>query len=92
MTRLAIIDLGTNTFQLLIAETQAAGFTVLHDSSMPAKIGEGGISSGKITEAAMDRAVAVLREFRQINAPSSKPARACGGLRFGEGFFGTYFC
>lgn len=66
MTRLAIIDLGTNTFQLLIAETQAAGFTILHDSSMPAKIGEGGISDGKITEAAMDRAVGVLREFRQI--------------------------
>ncbi len=66
MKRQAIIDLGTNTFQLMVAEIHEGNFKILHDSSSPAKIGEGGISEGRISEAALERAIHVLKEFRQI--------------------------
>jgi exopolyphosphatase/guanosine-5'-triphosphate,3'-diphosphate pyrophosphatase len=66
MKRIAIIDLGTNTFQLLIAETGGQAFAILHDSSQPARIGEGGISRGIISPEGIERAIAVLRSFREI--------------------------
>lgn len=61
--RFAIIDLGTNTFQLLVAD--ATGH-ILHDESKAAKIGIGGISRGIITEDAIERAIGVLNYFRGI--------------------------
>jgi exopolyphosphatase / guanosine-5'-triphosphate,3'-diphosphate pyrophosphatase len=57
----AIIDLGTNTFHLLIFE----GKNVLFKESIPAKIGKGGISQGIITEDGMMRALNVLKTFRK---------------------------
>ena len=62
----AIIDLGTNTFHLLIAEKQLnQPYTTLFRESRPAKIGQAGINQGIITEAGIDRALAVLSYFRQ---------------------------
>ena len=62
----AIIDLGTNTFHLLIAEKQPnQPYTTLFRESRPAKIGQAGINQGVITEAGIDRALAVLSYFRQ---------------------------
>ncbi|MFT4033862.1 MAG: phosphatase [Siphonobacter sp.] len=66
MKRIAIVDLGTNTFQLLIAELEGSSMKIIHDSSQPAKIGQGGISEGRISEEGMQRAVTVLRQFRKI--------------------------
>ncbi|MDQ1088269.1 phosphatase [Siphonobacter sp. SORGH_AS_1065] len=66
MKRQAIIDLGTNTFQLVVAEMEQGNFKILHDSSLPAKIGEGGISEGKISDEGIRRAIGVLKQFRQI--------------------------
>ncbi|TDB65860.1 Ppx/GppA phosphatase family protein [Arundinibacter roseus] len=64
--RLGIIDLGTNTFHLLIVEKRAdGGSTTLFHESRAAKIGEGGINRQTITEAATERALTVLRFFRQ---------------------------
>ncbi len=60
----AVIDLGTNTFQLLIAEPTARGFRTLHEESRAAKIGQGGISDGFITEEAIGRALDVLNAYR----------------------------
>lgn len=62
----AIIDLGTNTFHLLIAEKQFdASYTTLFRESRPAKIGQAGINQGVITDEGIDRALTVLRYFRQ---------------------------
>lgn len=69
----AIIDLGTNTFQLLLAEVTADGFRTLHDESRAAKIGQGGISSGIITEAGIERAVQVLTYFRTLTDTHGVP-------------------
>lgn len=60
--RTAIIDLGTNTFHLLIVE----GKVTLYKSSIPAKIGMGGISQGVISEEGIQRALTVLKGFREV--------------------------
>jgi len=62
----AIIDLGTNTFHLLIVEKTDHSYKTLFRESRPAKIGQAGINQGLITEAGIDRALAVLTYFRQI--------------------------
>jgi exopolyphosphatase / guanosine-5'-triphosphate,3'-diphosphate pyrophosphatase len=58
----AIIDLGTNTFHLLIVE----GKQVFFKESIPAKIGKGGISNGIISEEGIQRALVVLKYFREM--------------------------
>lgn len=67
--RKAIIDLGTNTFQLLIIEMDASvtnGYTQLHEDSYAAKIGKGGISEGTITEEGILRGIVGLQYFLAI--------------------------
>ena len=73
--RLGIIDLGTNTFHLLIVELPGDTFQndsstrkpsrTLFRESRAAKIGEGGINQSLITEAATERAFTVLHYFRE---------------------------
>jgi exopolyphosphatase/guanosine-5'-triphosphate,3'-diphosphate pyrophosphatase len=58
----AIIDLGTNTFHLLIVE----GKKVFFKESIPAKIGKGGISEGLISKEGIQRALVVLKYFREV--------------------------
>jgi len=57
----AIIDLGTNTFHLIIFE----GKNFLFKSSMASKIGQGGINQGIITEEGIQRALIVLKIFKE---------------------------
>ncbi|OYU64656.1 MAG: phosphatase [Cytophagaceae bacterium BCCC1] len=57
----AIIDLGTNTFHLIIFE----GENFLFKSSMASKIGQGGINQGIITEEGIQRALNVLNIFKE---------------------------
>jgi exopolyphosphatase/guanosine-5'-triphosphate,3'-diphosphate pyrophosphatase len=57
----AIIDLGTNTFHLIIFE----GKNFLFKSSMASKIGQGGINQGIITEEGIQRALNVLNIFKE---------------------------
>ena len=61
----AIIELGTNTFHLLIADRQNQHVTTLFRESRPARIGQAGINQGFITEEGMARALSVLTYFRQ---------------------------
>jgi exopolyphosphatase / guanosine-5'-triphosphate,3'-diphosphate pyrophosphatase len=67
----AVIDLGTNTFHLMIVEslTNTSAHTpwkVLFRTSRPAKIGKGGINQNRITDEAIDRALDVLTYFRSV--------------------------
>lgn len=62
----AVIDLGTNTFHLLIAETSKKGIdTILLKENRFVQIGKGGINDGKIAPEAMQRAVATLLYFKE---------------------------
>ena len=58
----AIIDLGTNTFHLLIVNHQNE---ILFKTSMAAKIGMGGINKGIITDDGIKRGIAVLTIFKK---------------------------
>lgn len=65
--RISIIDLGTNTFNLLVAEILAdKQINILHRSKYPVKLGEGGINQNYITDEAQKRAHLAFVEMRQI--------------------------
>lgn len=64
--RKAIIDLGTNTFQLLVVEQEEHNFQIIHEDSYAAKIGQGGISKGIITQEGIERAILGLNYFKTI--------------------------
>lgn len=63
--RIAVIDLGTNTFHLLIAETNGQTITPLHSEKTPVRIGKGGINQGFITEEASERAMHAMKDFQK---------------------------
>ena len=59
MDRFGVIDLGTNTFHLLIAQVEHDGHEILHRERKAVKIGEKGInlSGGQRTRVSIARAV-----------------------------------
>lgn len=59
----AVIDLGTNTFHLLIADLEAACIDEVLQLQIPVKIGSGGINKGIITPEAWDRGMAAIEIF-----------------------------
>src|SRR5947199_2579666 len=67
--RLAAIDLGTNSFQLVIAETKPNGsFTVIASEKEMVRLGESGADMKLLHEDAMERGIACLRRFKAIIA------------------------
>ncbi|MFQ3596343.1 MAG: Ppx/GppA phosphatase family protein [Sphingomonadaceae bacterium] len=56
----AAIDLGTNNCRLLIARPAPGGFQVVDAFSRVVRLGEGLMESGRLSEAAIERAVAAL--------------------------------
>lgn len=65
-SRIAIIDMGTNTFHLLIADVNDTGFTPIHRERVAVRIGKGGISHGLITPDAQERALSTLLSFKAL--------------------------
>ena len=63
--RVAVIDLGTNTFHLMVAEVSHSSYSILYRERIPVKIGEKGINRGEITPEAWSRALGALKEFRE---------------------------
>src|SRR5665213_2651103 len=64
--RVAIIDLGTNTFHLLIAEGTADAYRELVHQQVAVKLGEGGINHGVIQLAAFERGLETMEQFRDL--------------------------
>ncbi|MGB3587612.1 MAG: exopolyphosphatase [Tunicatimonas sp.] len=61
----ATIDLGTNTFHLLIAKIQPnRDFQLIYRERIPVMIGQGSINQGFITPEAEGRAIAALTQFK----------------------------
>lgn len=60
----AAIDLGTNTFHLIIANLSAAGIEILHKRNEPVKLGEGRINENIITPEAFQRGLRTLESFQ----------------------------
>ena len=63
--RIAVIDLGTNTFHLLIAEINNQKFEVLYKTNVPVKLGEGRINDNIIIPAAFERGINCLKNFEE---------------------------
>ncbi|MFN4177945.1 Ppx/GppA phosphatase family protein [Phenylobacterium sp.] len=57
----AALDLGTNNCRLLIATPAQSGFRVVEAYSRIVRLGEGLTQSGRLSEAAMDRALGALK-------------------------------
>lgn len=76
--RLALIDMGTNTFHLLITEIDETGKrNDFVKTKLPVRLGQGGISKGAIAPEAYERALKTLRDFRrQIDAYDVETVRA----------------
>ncbi|MBK9147312.1 MAG: phosphatase [Flavobacteriales bacterium] len=60
----AIVDLGTNTFNLLVYEQGEAGLRILHSVELPVFLGKGGIEQGRITDQAYERGMEALRTHK----------------------------
>lgn len=62
--RLAAIDIGTNTINLLIAEAENDVLKVIEQEKIGAKLGKGGIQQGIITPEAMKRGLEALSTYK----------------------------
>ena len=58
--RFAIIDLGTNTFNLLIAEKTGSDWKHVFNTKIAVKLGEGGMNESTIVEAAFQRGIQAM--------------------------------
>lgn len=62
-----IIDCGTNTFHLLIADfISEEKFEIIYKLNLPVKLGEGGINKNTIKHAAYTRGINALKEFKRL--------------------------
>jgi exopolyphosphatase/guanosine-5'-triphosphate,3'-diphosphate pyrophosphatase len=77
------LDLGTNNCRLLVARPAENGFVVLDAFSRVVRLGEGLTSSGRISDAAIDRALAALTvcsdklRRRRVSLSRSVATEAC---------------
>lgn len=88
----AALDLGTNNCRLLIARPAGDGFIVIDAFSRIVRLGEGLAKSGKLSDAAMDRAVAALSvcaeklKKRNVTLVRSVATEACRRATNGREF------
>jgi exopolyphosphatase/guanosine-5'-triphosphate,3'-diphosphate pyrophosphatase len=77
------LDLGTNNCRLLVARPAEDGFVVIDAFSRVVRLGEGLAASGRISDAAMDRALAALSvcaeklRRRRVSLARSVATEAC---------------
>jgi exopolyphosphatase / guanosine-5'-triphosphate,3'-diphosphate pyrophosphatase len=60
----AVIDLGTNTFHLIIAECLDADVQVLYKTNVPVRLGQGRINENIIIPEAFERGIRTLKDFK----------------------------
>ncbi len=88
----AALDLGTNNCRLLIATPSAGGFRVVEAYSRIVRLGEGLSQTGRLSEAAMDRALAALAvsaekvRRRRVVKLRAVATQACRSAENGEAF------
>ena len=83
-TRGAVLDLGSNTFKLLLAEQTGGTLRIDHEKAYPVRLGEGVARTGRLHPSTCRRAIRVLGNLeRKILAyrPDRTVAVATGTLR-----------
>jgi exopolyphosphatase/guanosine-5'-triphosphate,3'-diphosphate pyrophosphatase len=78
--RVAVLDLGTNTFNLIVAESKEVGaFRILYNNILPVKLGEGGIINQQIAPEAFERGMtAIEKHFLTIRSFKAEKIYAFG--------------
>ena len=68
--RIAAIDIGTNSFHLLVAavDPKLRTFRIIQAEKATTRLGERDPETGELTEAAMQRGLETLRQFRDLAA------------------------
>lgn len=66
--KVAVLDLGTNTFNLLLVKVTPSAYYIFRNEKIAVKIGQGGINQRIITEDARQRALDALYEYKTIIA------------------------
>ncbi|MDO6413706.1 Ppx/GppA phosphatase family protein [Sphingomonas sp. BIUV-7] len=90
----AALDLGTNNCRLLIARPEGDGFVVVDAFSRIVRLGEGLAATGRLSDAAMDRAVEALAicaeklKRRHVTLVRSVATEACRRATNGADFIG----
>ncbi|WP_146203090.1 Ppx/GppA phosphatase family protein [Mucilaginibacter oryzae] len=82
--RVAVMDLGTNTFHLLIAEGESHHYHEIVHITEAVKLGEGGINKGYIIPRAFARGVSCMQRFHDLieaNKATKVRAIATSALR-----------
>lgn len=73
----AVIDLGTNTFHLIIADLTPAGVEVIYKTNLPVQLGQCMINENTIIPEAFERGIAALKGFKkEIDAQQVTIVRA----------------
>lgn len=65
--RIAVVDMGTNTFNLLVVEVDGAGFSTIYHNKIGVMLGEGGINSGLIVPKAYQRGLQAIAEHMEAS-------------------------
>jgi len=63
--KIAVIDMGTNTFHLLIAQVNGDSFEVIHKERAVVRVGKSGLKDGWIDLDAQKRALSTLSSFKK---------------------------
>jgi exopolyphosphatase/guanosine-5'-triphosphate,3'-diphosphate pyrophosphatase len=90
----AALDLGTNNCRLLIARPSPEGFTIIDAFSRIVRLGEGLATSGRLSDAAIERAIAALSicadklKRRHVTLVRSVATEACRRAENGRDFVG----
>jgi len=90
--RVAVMDLGTNTFHLLIVEGTIDNYQEIAHDQEPVKLGEGGINKGYILPEAFARGIKTMQHFQeQISANAVQQVRAMATSALRSASNGTDF-
>jgi exopolyphosphatase/guanosine-5'-triphosphate,3'-diphosphate pyrophosphatase len=63
--KIAVIDLGTNTCNLLIAEYQDKSYQIRYQGKEVVKLGKNGIDKNRLTEDGLERAILAIRKHQE---------------------------
>jgi len=64
--RIAAIDIGSNSFHMVIVESRSGGFHVIDREKEMVRLGERTLSRGRLSAAAMRRGLGALREYKRL--------------------------
>ena len=93
--KIAILDFGTNTFNLLDCRNigENSGLKIIHSSKEPVKLGHGGINDGMITPEAFKRGMtAIENQFIKIKKLGAEKVYAYATSAIRDAKNGKDFC